>query len=255
MFDFEWVAAGYFVLLAAASTAAPTTPGRAVRGMAAASAAAILVVLVSRLGPVDARVWAGHLYLVLGYWVPSLLAASAGETRFETWLRESDEGWRRLVPRLTPVPTVILELAYLSCYAVVPAAFVIAWMHGTREQLDRYWVAVLVSGFACYGSLPWLVSRPPRLFGESPGSRAGVAAFNVSVLRRVSHQLNTFPSGHVAVAIAVTLTILPVSRTAAVVFGILAAGIAVGAAIGRYHYGIDVVVGALVGVVAAFVSM
>jgi hypothetical protein len=42
-----------------------------------------------------------------------------------------------------------------------------------------------------------------------------------------------------------------VSRAAAVVFGGIAAGIAVGAAIGRYHYGIDVLAGALVGVAVA----
>jgi membrane-associated phospholipid phosphatase len=81
-----------------------------------------------------------------------------------------------------------------------------------------------------------------------------VAAFNMSVLRRVSHQLNTFPSGHVAVAISVALMMLQISRTAGVVFGMVAAGIAVGAALGRYHYGVDVVAGALVGIVAALVA-
>jgi hypothetical protein len=53
------------------------------------------------------------------------------------------------------------------------------------------------------------------------------------------------------VAIATSLSVWPVSRAAAVVFGGIAAGIAVGAAIGRYHYGIDVLAGALVGVAVA----
>ena len=255
MFVFEWVAAGYFVLLAAAAFVAPAPPRRAVRGAATSSAAALLIVLLSQTAPVEARFWSAHLYLALGYWIPSMLTAPAGATPFEEWLRRSDIAWRSRVPVLTPLAAGVLELAYLACYVVVPAAFLTAWRYGTVEQVDRYWIAVLLSGFACYGSLPWLVSRPPRMFGEPPGSRPGVAAFNVSVLRRVSHELNTFPSGHVAVAIAVALTILPVSRTAGAAFGIVAAGIALGAAIGRYHYGVDVVAGALVGVAAALVSM
>jgi membrane-associated phospholipid phosphatase len=256
MFRFEWVAAGYFVLLAAAAIGTPAMPPSRVRGAAASAAAALLIVLLSRTTPVEVRFWLAHLYLALGYWIPSMLTAPAGETRLETWLRQSDEGWRQLVPRLTRGTVAILELAYLSCYPVVPAAFVTAWALGTTEQVDRYWVAVLLSGFACYGSLPWLVSRPPRMFGEPDRSRpaTSVSAFNVSVLRRVSHELNTFPSGHVAVAIAVALTMAPISPTAGAVFGMLAAGIAVGAAVGRYHYGVDVIAGALVGVTAALVS-
>jgi membrane-associated phospholipid phosphatase len=256
MLRFEWVAASYFLLLTAAAIVSPSTARRALRGATASLATGLLVVLLSQTAPVEARFWSAHLFLALGYWIPSMLTAPPGETRFETWLRQSDEGWRQSVPRLTPAAMAVLELAYLSCYFVVPAAFVTAWAHGTIEQVDRYWVAVLLSGFACYGSLPWLVSRPPRMFGEPDGRRPATnfAAFNVSVLRRVSHELNTFPSGHVAVAIAVALTIAPISKPAGVLFGMLAAGIAAGASVGRYHYGVDVVAGALLGVAAALIS-
>jgi membrane-associated phospholipid phosphatase len=74
------------------------------------------------------------------------------------------------------------------------------------------------------------------------------------VLRRVSHELNTFPSGHVAVATAVALTIFPVSRVAGVFFSIVAIGIAAGAAVGRYHYGVDAIAGVLVGIAAALIA-
>jgi membrane-associated phospholipid phosphatase len=131
---------------------------------------------------------------------------------------------------------------------------VTVWTYAARDQVDRFWVAVLVAGFACYLTLPWLVSRPPRSFDEHRTPQRGVAAFNTSLLRTVSHQFNTFPSGHVAVATAVALSVLPVSIGAGVLFGLVAVGIALGAAAGRYHYGIDVVAGALVGVAAAIVA-
>jgi len=131
---------------------------------------------------------------------------------------------------------------------------VTVWTYAARDQVDRFWVAVLVAGFACYVTLPWLVSRPPRMFDAHQTPQRGVASFNTSVLRTMSHQFNTFPSGHVAVATAVALTVLPVSIGAGVLFGIVALGIALGAAAGRYHYGIDVLAGALVGVAAAIVA-
>jgi membrane-associated phospholipid phosphatase len=254
MLRFEWVAAGYFVALAVGATVASVSLHRALRGAAASCAAAAFVVIASRMLPGDARSWLGHLYLVLGYWIPSMLTKSAGETRFEAWLRRCDTAWRSHVRPLSPRMGGILEIAYLACFVVVPLAFLIVWIYGTVEDVDRFWVAVLVSGFACYITLPWLVSRPPRMFDDVSTRPPGPASFNVSLLRRVSHELNTFPSGHVAVATAVAVTVFPVSALAGTVFGLVAAGIAAGAAAGRYHYGIDVVVGAIAGAVAAIAA-
>jgi hypothetical protein len=250
MLRFESVSVGYFLLLAIAAAVAPVPSPRAVRGGAASCTAALFIVGASRVLSADVRVWLPLLYLPLGYWLPSMLTLAPRESRFETWLRVHDEKWRRHAGALSPLAADALELAYLACYLVVPAAFVIVWTFGTAQQVERFWLAALLSGFACYITLPWLVSRPPRMLGDSR-ARPGLAAFNVSLLGRVSHQLNTFPSGHVAVATAVALAVFPVWRPAGVVFGIIAVGIAAGAAAGRYHYGIDVVVGAAVGIVAA----
>jgi len=251
MLRFESVSVVYFLVLAIGALVAPVPFHRALRGAAASCAVALFIVGVSRTASNDVRVWLPHLYLALGYWLPSMLTAAPGASRFEAWLRRHDEVWRRHVGALSPVATGVLELAYIACFVVVPLAFVTVWTLGTAQQVERFWVAVLLSGFACYITLPWLLSRPPRLFIESPAPQRGIASFNSSVVRAVSHQLNTFPSGHVAVAVAIALAVFPVWRFAGVIFGIIAVGIAAGAAAGRYHYGIDVVVGAFVGIVAA----
>jgi len=251
MFRFEGVATVYFLLLALGATLAPAPRRRVLRAAAVSCSIVLCIVAASRTLPDDARVWLPHLYLVMGYWLPSMLTTAPAESRFEAWLRRHDEVWRRHVGALSPSAAGVLELAYIACFVVVPLAFVTVWTLGTAQQVERFWVAVLLSGFACYITLPWLVSRPPRLFLDGPAPRPGVASFNVSVLRTVSHQFNTFPSGHVAVATAIALAVFPVWRLAGVIFGIVAVGIAAGAAAGRYHYGIDVVVGAVVGIVAA----
>jgi membrane-associated phospholipid phosphatase len=78
-----------------------------------------------------------------------------------------------------------------------------------------------------------------------------VARTNVSILRVVSHGMNTFPSGHVAVSVACALSVARIWPEAGVALGVVAAAVAVGAAAGRYHFIIDVALGAILGTVAA----
>jgi membrane-associated phospholipid phosphatase len=65
--------------------------------------------------------------------------------------------------------------------------------------------------------------------------------------------VNTFPSGHVAVTIAVAVGVistLPV--TGAILLG-LAASISVACVVGRYHYAVDVLAGAALGTIVCTV--
>jgi membrane-associated phospholipid phosphatase len=80
-----------------------------------------------------------------------------------------------------------------------------------------------------------------------------MASVNTAVLARVSHQLNTFPSGHVAVSIAAAACVLTVSWPAGLVFAMVAVGVAIGAVVGRYHYVMDVLVGVVVGLLAVVI--
>ena len=113
-------------------------------------------------------------------------------------------------------------------------------------------LSVLLSGYACYCTVPWLVSRPPRLLlGGAAPPPTSIASLNVRLLSHVSHQLITFPSGHVAVSTAAALSVFSVWAPAGIVIGIVAVGIAAGAVIGGYHFRVDVLAGAAVGIAAA----
>ena len=238
MAPFEQLAVGYFLILFAAAYRAP----RWRRGVLYVCGAIALVIVARFTLPWAGRAWLAHAYLVLGYWIPAAFVGKPNEA-FERWLARYDIAWRQ--------PGAVLELAYLCCYPLVPAAFAIVFGWGSRDDVTWFWTATLASGYACYASLPWIAARPPRLLrheGE-PAPVHAVASLNAMVLGRVSHQLVTFPSGHVAVSIAAAVGVWRVLPEAGAVFGAVALTIAVAAVAGRYHYLMDVLLGVLFGAV------
>lgn len=249
MLAFEALTAVYFFILLLVAIGRD----RSHAGLAALSLM-VTVVLSALVLPITVRQWLGHLYLAAGYWIPALIADGPPSARFEAWLIHSEARYRSLIASI-PAPVVTIgDLAYLLCYPLVPLSFLVVWSAGADADVDRYWVALLLAGFVCYGTLPWLVSRPPRLIEPRSARPRPLARGNAWVLSRVSHGRNTFPSGHVAVSVAAAVVVAPVSPFAGAILAMTAAGIALGAVAGRYHFAIDVMIGVAAGLAAAFIA-
>jgi hypothetical protein len=239
----------YFAYLAGMAIAGRPSRWFVVFTVSAAVLASIYFVGMAHILPL--------VYLLVGYWLPALLAG-APDTRLERRLVAIDRGifgeggltgFVRNAPRFL---VEYLELAYLLCYAVVPAGYV--WLVVTGfgpASVDRFWTAVLLAAFLCYGLLPWVPTRAPRALepGEFP-RRSSVRRLNVAVLDRASVQWNTFPSGHTAASVATALVVGSYAPVAGAAFGIIAVSIAAGSVVGRYHYAADALAGALVAAVA-----
>ena len=249
MHRYEQIAALYFAAVAFAGLFTRTTRSRKARGAVISILLAIGVLGAATL-PDAVRVWLPGLYLIAGYWVPTRFLPAGADAGFERWLQRTDAAWRP--PLSLPRWSIhLVELSYLLCYAMIPAGLVIVLVWGGSAQVERYWISVLLAGYLCYFSLPWVVSRPPRLLGAGHTDGSRVASMNAQVLGQVSHQFITFPSGHAAVATAVALQVYSVQPIAGILLLILAAGISVGAVAGHYHFLIDVAVGIVVGALAA----
>ena len=263
----EWVSTIYFAYLLVAAVGMRWLPSwRRMRIVAASAASLAGVGLLASLPHTAAvvRDWAPGAFLLVGYWLPGLFYV-APNARLERWLVRGDARLLALQPvaaigaRAPRLILEILELSYFSCYALVPGIFAILYWHagagaalGENATGTRFWTTVLLSEFICYGLLPWLPSRPPRtLEGESTIDRRGLVArrLNLWVLKRVSVQVNTFPSGHVAGSLIAALIVcqaIPVVGAAALVLALL---ITVATFIGRYHYAPDAALGVLIAVV------
>ena len=182
--------------------------------------------------------------LLLGYWSSGALFV-APMPAAERWLLAIDRRLhvRSIAGRTPALLADVLELAYAGIYALIPIALALHLAYASDASAERFWTVILVIDFICFGTMPWLQTRPPRSLeaGEPWASR--VRAFNRTVVESASIQVNTIPSGHAAEGLAAAL--LVVAAPPAVAIAMLVAGLAVaaGAVLGRYHYALDVFAG------------
>lgn len=257
---FEIVVLAYFTYLAFAAWRARAPAGQRWRVIAVAAAIISLVLTLTLVpsGPTIAtlRDWLPATYILVGYWLPAFLIRAPHLT-LERWLLALDNRlllrrgvwlWLERAPR---VWLEYLELSYLLCYPLVPAAFAILYFSGGLEHTDRFWTAVLLAVYSCYGLLPWLPTRAPRsLDGSSGLCGSRIRALNLRVLQHGSVTWNTFPSGHAAGGVAAALSVMVELPIVGVALLFVAISIMIGSVLGRYHYAADAVAGAAVAIAA-----
>jgi membrane-associated phospholipid phosphatase len=256
-YAYEWLAIAYYLYLIGTALAMPALPAHLRTRVS--SLALLLIALIAILAVADAsltraaRSWLPLLYLVAGYWLPAQLVVRTNPA-FEQTLMRLDRQWfgpRGLATFRERAPKNVVdafELAYLACYPLVPLGFIsLVAMRYAPADADRFWTTVLGAALPCYGTLPWLPSRPPRAIEiATHDASSSIRNLNVRVLRDVSVGWNTFPSGHAAASIATALAVGVHLPRVGLVFGGVAAGICIGSVVGRYHYAADAVAGALV---------
>lgn len=262
----EIVVLVYFAYLAGAACLAHVSAGQRTRAIAGAAAVGTLVLAVSLAsgGPTAAvfRDWLPGVYLLVGYWMPVLLTR-APNLAFEQKLLALDERMllrTSLWSRIERAPRVWLEyfeLSYLFCYPLVPGAFAVLYFSGQFAEADRFWTAVLLAVYPCYGLLPWLPTRAPRSI-EGPSAldrrRLTIRPLNLRVLKHGSNTWNTFPSGHAAGGVGAALSVMVDMPLAGAALLLLATSIMVGSVLGRYHYAADAIAGAAVAVAATIIA-
>jgi membrane-associated phospholipid phosphatase len=159
----------------------------------------------------------------------------------------------------------LLEFGYFTFYPLYPAVAGVLWAWRTRPQFAgafrKMTDSLSVGYLACYGSYLLFPTRSPShnagLTALRPGDSGGPFHVLVRLIQgRAGVHGNAFPSAHIMLAFVVlvfTFRYLP--RVAPVLlFCVLL--MCVGAIYDGYHYAIDVVAGAALGLVVAlpFVS-
>jgi membrane-associated phospholipid phosphatase len=269
----EWIQTGFPLVLAMAAWitafAPERLPRRRVWTITALGAIAVLVVFVALVIcehlPRDTasivRDWLPVPLFLIPYWQTGQFFVRP-DAAIERRLLAIDQ---RLLPDVANKAGtdstgigVLLETAYLFCYPLVPLGLLAVYLTGLREKAGSFWFVVLVATYLCYAITPFVPALPPRSLAGVRQAPAGDAnkgrIFNRWILRHGSIHAISFPSAHAASAFAVAFVLLRYSLPAGLLFLLVAIAISLGAVIGRYHYALDVVLGAAVSLLVFLAS-
>lgn len=209
---------------------------------------------------------AGDLYPL--FLVPALYAElpalnlSVWDGRyFDPWIIRAEELLFGLQPsaamaRALPLLPLseLLHSAYLSYYLIIFVPPLLIWWRVGTHAL-RYAVFALILTFvAHYVFFIFLPVQGPRYLFPAPGgvlADGPVYQLAHRILEAGSSRGAAFPSSHVGVAVAQTVTAWRWLRPLAWPVGILATGLALGAIYGGFHYATDAIVGAALGATLA----
>ena len=253
----EWIQLGFAVILAIAAWIRPLTARRRWVSTLLAVFVVVAIAVACSLGRVlDARQvsifrdWLPVVLMLVPYWQTGQFFMGPDE-RIQRWLLESDRKWlQRLDPFLKTLNAGVrlsMEIAYTFCYPLVPLGLGVLYAAGLRRYVGVYWFVVLVATYLCYAITLFVPALPPRSIaggeGIAPAPSKG-RSFNHWLQRWGSIQAISFPSAHVASTLAASLVVLWFVPPAGVVFLAVSVWIAVAAFVGRYHYALDVLLGA-----------
>ena len=150
------------------------------------------------------------------------------------WTMAAKSSYRRVAASL--------ELAYVSCYVLVPMGLAALYLAGLRRHSTEYWSVALLATYPCYVFTAFFPTHPPRLIEANSAHTftGNIRRFNLWVVGRFTTQLNTFPSAHVTATLGSSLVLLHFLPSIGLLFVLVSIGIALGAVLGRYHYAADV---------------
>ena len=260
----EWINLVFFSFFVIVSWLRPLTNRRRI-AIVAIGTTGIILIMAAQVAPQFlppfpvsvARDWLPAALMPMVYWQAGRFSSRVNES-FQTRLQWLDDkllrGW---MPTLAAKPSyrwvaAALELAYLSCYALVPMGLGVLYLAHLRRHTSEYWSVVLPATYPCYAFTAFVQTLPPRLL-ETDSVRpitGNIRTLNLWIVRRVSIHLNTFPSAHVTATLGGSLVLLRLVPSVGLAFLLVSIGIALGAVLGRYHYAADVLLGAALAVAA-----
>jgi membrane-associated phospholipid phosphatase len=254
----EWIQTGFAAVLAIVAWVRPLTSRRrwvitSLAGcvIAAVGLARLSVYVFSPVVTSILRDWLPVPLMLVPYWQTGQFFVRPDE-KIQAWLLNTDRWFFNRVSRsgwtVSPFARLSMEWAYSLCYPIVPLGLATLYAAGLRHDADTFWFLVLVPTYICYAITPFVPALPPRSVGaERPASASTRSrVFNLWLLKHGSIQAVSFPSAHVASSLAVSLALMHDLPIAGSVFLAIAIWIAVAAVVGRYHYALDVVLGAAV---------
>jgi membrane-associated phospholipid phosphatase len=212
--------------------------------------------------------WAPLLLVPLLYLeLPLLMEGMPGPVRYhDPWAAALDQrlfgmqpayAWAGAWP--SPLLSEALHACYFSYYLIIYLPPLLLYLGPARRggsevgsAFEEIVLAVTISFLICFVVFVVMPVQGPRYLGVPAGVPDGpVRRLVLAVLESGSSRGAAFPSSHVSVSVTQALMALRHQPRVARWCLPVALGLGAGAVYGGFHYGVDVLVGAAVGVLAA----
>lgn len=147
----------------------------------------------------------------------------------------------------------MLHLGYFSYYLIVPGAAATAFLLKGPRALERASFTIALAFFICYLCFSVFPVAGPRYdFPKIAGEAADGPMFNLvhAILESGSSKGTAFPSSHVAATLSAWFATGRESKRVFWIMAPFAVSLTLGTVYGRFHYGIDAMVGLLVAIAA-----
>lgn len=157
-----------------------------------------------------------------------------------------------------------LHLAYLSYYAIIYVPLALLWRRSRASRKDpgELWIArgypaaafgeastaVMLTFIVCFVVFVAFPVQGPRYLWTADAPDGPVRRVVLAILEQGSSRGAAFPSSHMAVAVVQSLMALRWRVPGRSLVAVLTAALGVGAVYGGFHYAIDMVAGAIAGV-------
>jgi membrane-associated phospholipid phosphatase len=210
--------------------------------------------------PLWLRLWAPLLTLLFLYSeIPALLRATGQTGLFDSTVMRWEHAVFGSQPAIewanrwrSQVASECLHAAYASFYVIIYVVPALLFGGARAKEFEEASFALLFTYLLCciwYVAFP--VAGPRYLFTPGPLVANGEIRQAVRwLLESRSSQGTAFPSSHVALAVAASVLALRYFRFPGVVVGLVTVFLSFGAVYGGFHYGVDVLAGAILGLAA-----
>jgi membrane-associated phospholipid phosphatase len=149
----------------------------------------------------------------------------------------------------------VLHLAYLAYYPIIYVVPVALWFGGRRRDFDSAVFALMLTFVTCFIAYILFPVAGPRYFSASAAPEGWFRSLATWLLEARSSRGTAFPSSHVAVACAQSVLAVRFFGSRGAVVPVITVGLAFGAIYGGFHYAVDVVAGAVLGICTAVAGL
>jgi membrane-associated phospholipid phosphatase len=189
----------------------------------------------------------GEVPLLIG-----ALGSSYHDVRVQSWeLAIFGQHPSRVLATFMPNPawSELLHMGYLAYYPAIFVPPLLLYVRGERRGYAQTVLALTVAYLACWVIFAVGPVEGPRYLWTPNAPDGPIRRLTLALLAAGSSRGAAFPSSHMAISVVQTVLAFRWQPKMGAILALVAVLVGLGAVYGGFHYGVDIIAGAVLGVV------